>query len=134
VLVPGRAEGPLVGGTVALLAAEVGTPTAMPARGGIAVLEDVAESPYRLDRMLTQLLRSGWFDGVRGIAVGTFRGCGPEDEVRRVLEDRLAPLGVPVLLEVPVGHTDRNLAVPFGVPAVLDADAGTLVLSSPALL
>ena len=133
-LVPGRAEGVLVGGTVALLAAEVGTPTAMPARGGIAVLEDVAESPYRLDRMLTQLIRSGWFDGVRGIAVGTFHGCGPEDEIRRVLQDRLAPLGVPVLLEVPVGHTHRNLAVPFGVPAVLDADAGTLALTAPALL
>jgi muramoyltetrapeptide carboxypeptidase len=133
-LVPGRAEGILLGGTLALLAAEVGTPTAYPAAGGIVVLEDIGESPHRIDRMLTQLLRSGWFDGVRGVAVGRLSGCGPEDQVRGVLEDRLAPLGVPVLTGLAVGHTDRNLAVPFGVPAVLDADAGTLVLTEPALL
>lgn len=133
-LVPGRAEGVLVGGNVALLAAEVGTPTAVPAAECIAVLEDVDESPYRLDRMLTHLLRSGWFDGVRGVAVGQFSGCGSEASLRRLVEDRIAPLGVPTLFGVPIGHADRNLAVPFGVPAVLDADAGTLTLRDPALL
>jgi muramoyltetrapeptide carboxypeptidase len=133
-LAPGRAEGILLGGTLALLAAEVGTATARPAAGGIVLLEEVGESPYRVDRMLTQLLRSGWFDRVRGVAVGRLSGCGPEDEVRAVLEDRLAPLGVPVLTGLAVGHAGRNLAVPFGVPAVLDGDAGTLVLTEPALL
>ncbi len=132
-LVPGVAEGVLVGGTVALLAAEVGTETVMPAAGSIALLEDVDEDLYRLDRMLTHLLRGGWFDGVRGIAVGRFSGCGTEESLRRLFEDRLAPLGVPTLLGVAVGHTDRNLAVPLGLPAVLDADAGTLVLREPAL-
>jgi muramoyltetrapeptide carboxypeptidase len=134
VLVPGAAHGVLVGGTVALLAAEVGTPTVMPAAGGIAVLEDVDEDLYRLDRMLTHLLRAGWFDEVRGIALGRFSGCGTEESLRRLFEDRLAPLGVPTLLGVPVGHTDRNLALPFGVPAALDADAGSLTLREPALL
>jgi muramoyltetrapeptide carboxypeptidase len=133
-LVPGRAEGVLVGGNVALLAAEVGTSTSMPAGGGIAVLEDVDESLYRLDRMLTHLLRSGWFAGVNGVAVGRFTGCGEESLLRRLLEDRIGALGVPALFGVPVGHGDRNLALPFGLPAVLDADAGTLVLRQPALL
>jgi muramoyltetrapeptide carboxypeptidase len=133
-LVRGRAEGVLLGGTVALLAAEIGTPTVHPAAGGIVLLEDVDEAPYRIDRMLTQLLRSGWFDDVRGVAVGRFTRCGPEDRLRRVLEDRLTPLGVPVLTGLAVGHGGRNLAVPFGVPAVLDGDAGTLVLREPALL
>jgi muramoyltetrapeptide carboxypeptidase len=133
-LVGGRAAGPLVGGNLALLAAEVGTSTALPAAGCIAVLEDVDESLYRLDRMLTQLLRAGWFDDVRGIALGGFSGCGSEESLRTLFEDRLAPLGVPTVMGVPVGHADRNLAVPFGIPAVLDADAGTLVLREPALL
>lgn len=132
-LVPGVAEGVLVGGTVALLAAEVGTETVMPAAGSIALLEDVDEDLYRLDRMLTHLLRGGWFDGVRGIAVGQFSGCGTEESLRRLFEDRLAPLGVPTLFGVAAGHTDRNLAIPLGVPALLDADAGTLVLREPAL-
>jgi len=130
----GSAEGVLVGGNLALLASDVGTPSAMPASGSIAVLEDVGESPYRVDRALTQLLRSGWFDGVRGIALGQFVRCGDPEVVRRLLEDRLAPLGVPILLDVPVGHTGHNLAFPLGVPAVLDADAGTLVLREVPLL
>lgn len=133
-VVPGRAEGVLVGGNLALLAAEVGTPTSMPAAGAIAVLEEVDEPPYRLDRLLTHLLRAGWFDQVRGVAVGHLRGCGSAAEQRRLIEDRLAPLGVPTVLGVPVGHDEPNLALPFGVPAVLDADAGTLELCVPALL
>lgn len=132
-LVAGRAEGVLVGGNLALLAASIGTRDSLPAAESIAVLEDVGEEIFRLDRLLTQLLRTGWFDGVRGIAVGQFTECGPSDGVRRLFEDRLAPLGVPMLWGVPTGHGDRNLAFPFGVPAILDADAGTLVLREPAL-
>jgi muramoyltetrapeptide carboxypeptidase len=133
-LVGGRAEGVLVGGNIAVLAADVGTPTSLPAAGCVAVLEDVGEEPYRLDRLLTQLLRSGWFDEVRGVVLGGFTGCGDDDVVRRLLEDRLGGLGVPVLLGAPLGHAEPNLAVPFGVPALLDADAGTLELREPALL
>jgi muramoyltetrapeptide carboxypeptidase len=132
-LVGGHAEGVLVGGNLTVLAAEVGTPTSLPADGSIAVLEDVGEDTYRLDRALTQLLRSGWFDGVRGIVLGGFTGCDDDAVLRRLFEDRLAPLGVPTLLHVTVGHADRNLALPFGVPAVLDADTGTLTLRDPAL-
>src|SRR5262245_43455654 len=53
-------EAPLVGGTVSLLAAMAGTNGAMPATGAIAVLEDVNEEPYRIERFLTQLRRSGF--------------------------------------------------------------------------
>ncbi len=131
-LVPGRAEGVLVGGNLALLAAEVGTPHARTAAESVAVLEDVGEDLYRLDRLVTQLLRSGWFDGVRGIALGELSGPAAP-AVRTLMVDRLAPLGVPMVWGVPVGHGARNLAFPLGVPAVLDADAGTLVLRDAAL-
>ncbi|HET9860888.1 MAG TPA: DUF4031 domain-containing protein [Nocardioidaceae bacterium] len=134
VLVGGRAEGVLVGGNLALLAAEIGTVFSRPATASIAVLEDVGEELFRVDRLLTQLLRAGWFDGVRGIAVGQFTGCGSAESVRLLIEDRLAPLAVPLLWDVPTGHADRNLAFPFGVPAVLDADAGTLVLREAPLV
>ena len=40
----------------------------------------------RLDRALTQLVRSGWLDGVRGIAVGEFTDCGDPRQVRAVLD------------------------------------------------
>ena len=124
VLVPGTAEGVLVGGNVAVLASGAGTARVMPAAGSIAVLEDIGEEPYRLDRLLTQLLRSGWFAGVRSVVVGHLTDCGPEETVRALLLDRLGGLGVPLASGAPFGHEDRNLALPLGVPAVLEAFPG----------
>ena len=74
---PARSEGVLVGGNLTVLATSAGTPLTHAATDSIAVLEDVREEPYRLDRSLTQLLRAGWFDGVRGIV------CGAVHRLRR---------------------------------------------------
>ena len=88
--------------------------------------------------ILTQLLRSGWLDGVAGVALGSWAGCGPYEEVRAVLADRLGGLGVPVVEELGFGHGPTALTVPLGVPAVLDApaDGGRCTLTSqvPALV
>ncbi|MER6183427.1 LD-carboxypeptidase [Streptomyces sp. NPDC001652] len=133
-LAPGRVRGVTLGGCLCLLAAERGTPHARPsARGGLLCLEDVGEETYRLDRYLTQLLRSGWFDGVRGVLLGSWRECGPEETVRALLADRLGGLGVPVVEDFGFGHCDGALTMPFGVAAELDADARTLTLDEPAL-
>jgi muramoyltetrapeptide carboxypeptidase len=132
-LVPGVAQGVLVGGNLSLLAAEVGTPLSRPARNSLVLLEDCDEEPYRIDRSLTHLLRSGWFDGVRGTALGSWDRCGPPDQVRSVLADRLTPLGVPILDGLPVGHGTANHALPLGALAQLDATAGTLTLMQPGL-
>ncbi|NYG54874.1 DUF4031 domain-containing protein [Nocardioides perillae] len=130
-LLPGRAEGPLVGGNLTVLAAGAGTPTSRPARGCVAVLEDVAEPAYRLDRALTQLLRAGWFDGVHGVACGAFTDCGDPAVVRSLLRARLAPLGVPVVVDLPVGHQPANRPLPLGARAALDGDAGVLRVPDP---
>ncbi|WP_028801856.1 S66 peptidase family protein [Streptomyces sp. 142MFCol3.1] len=133
-LVPGRARGVTLGGCVSLLAAGLGTPHARPsARGGLLLIEDIGEEAYRLDRILTQLLRAGWLDGVAGIALGSWEDCGPYEEVRAVFADRLGGLGVPVAEHFGFGHCEGALTTPFGLPAELDADAGTLTLDEPAL-
>ncbi|MGV9338924.1 S66 peptidase family protein [Streptomyces sp. NPDC003688] len=133
-LVPGRARGVTLGGCLSLLAAELGTPHARPsAHGGLLCLEDVGEETYRLDRYLTQLLRSGWLEGVRGVLLGSWEKCDPYDRVRPMLADRLGTLGVPVAEEFGFGHCADALTVPFGVAAELDADQGTLTLEEPAL-
>ncbi|MGW7547669.1 S66 peptidase family protein [Streptomyces sp. NPDC054770] len=133
-LVGGRARGVTVGGCLRLLATGVGTPhTHTGARGGLLLLEDVGEAPYSLDRSITQLLRSGWLDGVAGILLGSWDRCGPYDQVRAMLLDRLGGLGVPVLEEFGFGHCEAALTVPLGVAAELDADTGTLTLLEPAL-
>ncbi|QDY79834.1 S66 peptidase family protein [Streptomyces qinzhouensis] len=136
-LVPGRARGITLGGCASLLAADLGTRHARPGTaGGLLLLEDVDEQDYRLDRILTQLIRSGWLDGVAGIALGSWAECGPYEQLRELFRDRLGHLGVPVVEELGFGHGPTNLTVPFGVPAVLDADAeaATLTLEEPALV
>ncbi len=125
-LVPGEASGPLVGGNLAVLAASAGTPGVHPARDSVALLEDVNEAPYRLDRLLTQLLRSGWLDGVRGVALGRFTDCGDPTQVRDLLRERLTPLGVPVVADLPVGHDEATRSLVLGRRAVLDGRSGRL--------
>lgn len=116
-LVPGAAQGRLAGGNVALLAA---CPDDLPpCEGAIVLLEDVDESPHRLDRALTTLLRHGWLDGAAGVVLGQFTRCGDPEVVQAVLLDRLAPLGVPVWTGADVGHDEPNLAVPIGALARL---------------
>ncbi|MEC8423479.1 MAG: LD-carboxypeptidase, partial [Myxococcota bacterium] len=68
----GRVEGPLVGGNLCVLASLAGTPFAISARGCILLLEEIGERPYKVDRLVTQLHRSGALDGVRGVALGQF--------------------------------------------------------------
>jgi muramoyltetrapeptide carboxypeptidase len=137
-LVPGTARGVTVGGCLSLLASGLGTSTGRRGvAGGILLLEDVAEQLYRLDRLLTQLQRSGWLDGVSGVAIGSLFGCGPPDQLRALILDRLGGLGVPLVWELGFGHGPTSVTVPLGVPATLiaDPDAGTakLALDVPAL-
>ncbi|MQY08582.1 S66 peptidase family protein [Actinomadura macrotermitis] len=129
-LVPGRAEGPLTGGTLALLTALLGTPYAPPpAAGRIVFLEDVTEAPYRIDRMLVQLRQSGWLDGAAGFALGAFTDCGDPAELDAVLAARLGPLGVPVLAGLPAGHGTCQSTLELGARVRLDA--GALTLQAP---
>jgi muramoyltetrapeptide carboxypeptidase len=132
-LVPGVARGVTTGGTLSLLASSLGTGTSRPARGGILLLEDVGEEPYRVDRMLTQLRRSGYLDGVAGIVTGTFTACESPELIQDILAERLGPLAVPMLAWVNVGHGGPFQTFPLGIAAELDAGRATLRLLDPPL-
>lgn len=123
VLAPGRAEGVLAGGNLALLASMCGTRYHPSFAGRIALLEDIGEEPYRIDRMLTQLLQGGAFDGVRGLALGSWVGCG---DPYPVLRDRLLPLGVPIVAGLPVGHGTPQMSVWLGALGVIDTESCSL--------
>jgi muramoyltetrapeptide carboxypeptidase len=84
-----------------------------------------------MDRIITQLRRSGYLDGVAGILLGTFTGCG--DDVEVMLAERLGDLGVPVLAGADIGHGVAMQTYPIGVRARLDADRGTLTFLEPVL-
>jgi muramoyltetrapeptide carboxypeptidase len=134
----GVAEGPLVGGNLTLLQCLLGTPFSPPTDGALLFLEDIHEDLYRVDRMLVHLRMAGGLERVAGVVVGRFTemnrhtndGAMGFDEV---LETHLAPLGVPVAYGFPIGHIDDQWTLPVGVRARLDAGAGTLTITEPAV-
>ncbi len=124
---PGEATGPLLGGTLAQLVATLGTPFAFaPPPGYVLFLEDVAERPYRLDRMLTQLRLAGLLESASAVVLGEFVGCDEpsgEPAARAVLADLLKDFNGPVVFGFPSGHTTGpSLTLPFGVRARLVAN------------
>ncbi len=129
-LVGGTAVGVTTGGCLSVLATSVATPSASTARGGLVLLEDLSEKAYRIDSYLTQLRRSGWFDGAAGVVLGSWADCEPAEPV---VTDVLGDLGVPILGDFGFGHGADPITVPLGVLAELDADTGKLTLDQPAL-
>lgn len=132
-IVGGTSRGTTLGGNLTLLTSSIGTETSWPADGGILLIEDEQEEEYRLDRMLTQLRRSGYLDGVAGIIAGTFEDCGEAALIQDILTERLGDLGVPMIAWANVGHGGYFQTFPIGVAAELDADAKTLRLLDPPL-
>lgn len=127
VIVPGDVTAPVAGGNLSLLAALCGTPYALSARGRIVLLEDVAEAPYRIDRMLTQLLGTGALEGAAGFVLGSWVGCG---DPYPVLEELLVPLGVPVIAGLPIGHGTPQFSVLLGTLGAIDAKSCSLAYST----
>ena len=132
----GAATGRFTGGCLSMLATTIGTPYEFDARGRVLFLEDIAEPPYRLDRLLTHLLHAGKFDGVAAIVLGTFTNCDAKDEpgqLMQVIDEILGGLQVPVVSGFDAGHYSGGGLVPMGVDVRVDADAGTVELLEPVL-
>ena len=99
----------------------------------IVFIEDIGERPYRVDRMLTGLLQSGFFARVAAVAVGHFTESKVGADavtVEEVIRERLSSLSVPVVSGLPCGHVDDNEPLPFGAMARLDAARGTLAFEA----
>ncbi len=136
----GKASGPLLTVNLTVASHLLGSHHLPDLRGAILVIEDVGEAPYRLDRMLTHWRLAGALQDLAGLGFGRFSGCSdPEDNtdpahgfsLEQVLRERSQSLGCPVVANLPVGHgSGGNAALPMGVVAQLDGDAGTLTLES----
>lgn len=126
----GVASGRIAGGNLSLIAALTGTPYEIDTTDALLILEDVDESPYRIDRMLTQLRLSGALMRAAGIIAGGWTNCGVSDEL---LHDRLGDLGIPIVTETLIGHIDEQWTLPIGARAMLDAEARTLTLEEPSV-
>ncbi|HLT31117.1 MAG TPA: LD-carboxypeptidase [Myxococcaceae bacterium] len=133
-LVPGVAEGRLMGGNLEVFSRLLGTPFLPDLTGALLLLEDVGERPYKLDRLWTHLRLAGVFERVAGIVLGDFTGCEEKDadySGADVLADLARETGLPCAAGFPVGHGAVNQPVPLGVRARLDAGAATLSFLEP---
>ncbi|HEY7370375.1 MAG TPA: LD-carboxypeptidase, partial [Thermoanaerobaculia bacterium] len=136
ILSTGLAEGPLVGGCLSLLASLCGTPDALTTGGAVLFLEDIHEEPYRLDRLLTQLERSGTLDGIKGMIIGSLLpppGRDLEAATDAWLAGRLAGARFPVARRFPAGHLSSPRTLPLGTTVRLDLTGAdpTLNFSGP---
>jgi muramoyltetrapeptide carboxypeptidase len=134
VIAKGFGKGKLIGGNLSLLASLVGTPYAPSYKGKIVFIEEVGEQPYRIDRMLTQMLQGTDLKKAAGIALGVFSDCQtPANETTQslsaVLKDRLGNLGIPVIYGLPFGHISNQATIPCGSLAELDTERQALILT-----
>lgn len=131
VITKGKARGKLIGGNLSLLTALAGTPFGLQkVKGKILFTEDVGEQPYRVDRMLTQLMQSVDLRSLAGIALGIFEDCNPKDpnsqSLIEVVKDRLGNLGIPIIYGLSFGHIRDQFTLPVGIEAELDTENATM--------
>jgi muramoyltetrapeptide carboxypeptidase len=116
----GRAEGPLVGGNLTILVNSLDTPTDIDLTDTILFIEDIDETLFSLDRMMTQLRRAGRLEKLAGLVVGQFTDMRVSSslpfgkDAYQIIADAVSSYNYPVLFDFPAGHVDVNLALPIG--------------------
>lgn len=135
---PGQTEGVLLGGNLTMIAALLGTPYLPDLRGAILFLEEVGESPYRIDRLFAQLKLAGVLESLGGLVLGAFTGAEPPKDrpslsLDAVLDDYTRDLPYPVARGLVYGHIKRKSTLPVGVRTRLDVegDAAALTVLEP---
>lgn len=133
----GQAQGVLAGGNLTLLINSIGTRTDIDLSGAILFIEDIDETLFSLDRMMTQLRRSGRLAQLAGLVVGQFTDMRTNlslpfgKDAYEILADAVADYTYPVLFNFPAGHVEYNLALPIGADVNLVVDgAGTLTFNN----
>lgn len=134
VIQAGRVQGPLIGGNLTTLCHLLGTAFEPRFKHRILLLEDRGEAIYRIDRMLFQMKLAGCFDGIAGLVLGSFEGCGSLDAVFQVFEEHFRDISAPILAGFDVGHGEKNLTIPLGIDAILDTDRQLLSFTQPATI
>jgi muramoyltetrapeptide carboxypeptidase len=130
---PLQARGVLWGGNLAMIASLVGTPWLPKVKGGILFLEDVSEHPYRIERMLTQLLYAGVLARQKAIVLGHFNNWMPVPhdkgyKLKTVVDWLREQVEVPVLTGLPFGHVPTKVCLPVGAKVTLAAEGRDVFL------
>ncbi len=139
IIAKGKAKGRLIGGNLTLITSLMGTPYDIDMDKKLVFLEDIGEKPYRIDRMLTQMLLAGKFDKARGVILGIFRGCEMKEgdkslKLAETMNDRFGKLGIPVMYGYSFGHIKNQFTLPVGIKAKMDTETKTVTLLEEAVL
>lgn len=123
----------LWGGNLTVLTSLIGTPYFPDIRQGVLFLEDVAEHPYRVERMLTQLLRSGVLARQRAVILGQFSAYQLTSHdsgfgLPKVIGWLRNQLNIPVFTNLPYGHVPTKVLLPFGLKVDLTASGKDVLL------
>jgi muramoyltetrapeptide carboxypeptidase len=134
----GRAEGPIVGGNLAMLAHLSGTPSQLDTTGKILLIEDIGEHLYHIDRLLINLKRSGQLAGLKGLLVGDFTDTEDTDRpfgqtLEEIITDKVAEYDFPIAFNFPCGHDKENVTVVLGTPHTLVVSQSQSTLTSQTL-
>lgn len=119
-----EARGTLWGGNLTVLCSLLGTPYFPRIKGGILFLEDIAEHPYRVERMLLQLQQAGVLEAQKAVLLGDFGGwkASPLDRgynLKTMVQGLRARSQVPLLTGLPFGHVPTKVCLPVGVKTEL---------------
>ena len=112
-------SGKVIGGNLSVIYSIYGTPSLPTLRGTVLLLEDLDEYHYHLDRMLLALKRKGAFNGVNAVLLGQFSDIHDHDTpwgdaVEQTLVKYFEAAGIPVLQNMPFGHTSRQFPIVIG--------------------
>lgn len=126
----GAAEGRILGGNLTVLTALSGTPYYPDFKDAILFIEDIAEDPYRIDRMMSTLQLNGTLAQIKGFIFGQCSGCTPGGgygafTVDQIMDQYILPLGIPAFTGAMIGHIPKQFIIPVGAKVKMDADAGT---------
>lgn len=139
-ITPGKTKGQLLGGNLSVLTGIMGSEY-FPKdwNNKILYLEDVGEAIYAVDRMMSQLELGGVLDKISGFVFGKCTNCNPNGSgygsltLEEVIDHYIKPLGIPAFSGAMIGHIDDNWTIPNGLEAEIDADQGTIQLTSAAV-
>lgn len=143
VLNEGKAEGTIVGGNLSLLVSLIGTEYLYPFAGNLVFIEEIAEPPYKIDRMLNHLLMATDLKQASGIVFGSFRNCEAENngilpqnslKIKYIIEEKFTNLNIPIVYNFNFGHIENSLIFPIGVKAKLDTQKGQIQLLEKAVI
>ncbi len=129
-LIGGIAKGDVIVSNLTIFSYLIGTNHLPDLKGKIIIFEDVNEDIYKLDRIFTYLRMSNKFDDIIGLGFGNFfksevKNFEEKNLLKNLIHERFKKYNIPIVIDLPIGHFNRNACVPIGFNSTLNGNTGT---------